>query len=533
MTPSPSAVPRLPSSELGALRSGRVRRWPGLRIRSTASVTQVLIETARALGLRVNGPVTSVVLASQVDTPDDLLQAHQVHAWVETDRRDDRRDGWMTDRVGLAGRWVVMNDNIGIYAYGVPGEGPIGAHDLVWRSALGGNRPEDLGVRSWQRVDRTSWVVHDGDGLVLGEFVVDEQRQMGTHESGVDVRLISDADHEVFAVVVDAISAHFGSGVIVPTGESLTIDLNEAAVVLDDLGVNPTPAALEAHRSALWIIRAALEVEELARSSRPIVERDVRALSTLIGAAPLLEANHQSAAEQLRPMLRSALVSHRTLAHEAHQRWARNKVAGRMKAKTGHRIELVEAFDHRTEDAPASPSTPELSSLGQHASTLRAVVLMLIEDDPAPCTSPVLLDALRDALGDWLSGPRTIPKVIDSRRTVAVRAAIAALLQADENNPTPLPKGIVRDAELMERDLRWIGRRVVLVETITWAASVAGLAPGTMLVPEVWMDLGVMVDRTHQRVTTRLSAARRRATRLFREVSDVAERERATTTARR
>jgi hypothetical protein len=451
---------------------------------------------------------------------------------------------------------VVVNDNAGSYAYGLPGGGPIETSDIVWRSALAGRSPSELDVRAWQRVDRTSWVLHDGDGLVLAEFVVDEQRQMGTQESSVDVRLMTAESHRVFAVVSDAIELFAGRA------PERVVDVTTDALLVEGERPRPEstwPAASSAARvaanssadsgaasgastgsavagaTALWVIRAALDVESLARSHVDPVDRDVKALSTLIGAGPFLIASHPEAAQQMQPMLADAISIQRHLAKRAYQQWAERKILSSVAAKTGRRsVHDVSPLSELVGEDHESDATGQEVSLSGHVVELRGLVLLLLEEDPTSAGSAVLLEVLRDALGGWLSGPRSLPKAIDSRRVVAVRCAGAALLAALEaEKPDGVSKGFRQRVITLDDDLRWIARRVALVETITRTAAGSGLTPGSMLTPDVWMDLGVLSGRTQRRMVKRLVKARRRATRLFRELGDVVETGRGPAGARR
>jgi hypothetical protein len=522
---SPLPVTPAPSSDLHRLHSGRAKRWPGQRISSVAAITRLLTDTVSGLGLRVNGPLTSVVLCSQVDGPDEQLALRQVHAWVETDRRDDRRDGWTEDRVGLAGRWVVVNDAVGSYAYGLPGGGPIDSQHMVWRSALAGRNPTELDVRAWQRVDRTSWVLHDGDGMVMGEFVVDEQRQMGTQESSVDVRLMTGSHEQVFVAVADAVEVFCGRPAAAVV--DLTTDHPDSAVDFHAVVESAEPVAARALNeiagpAALWVIRAAIDVETLARSNADPTDRAIKSLGLLIGSGPFLVAAHYEAAEQLQPMLADAIAAHRYLSKRAYQQWAEKKVLSHAAAKTGrHSASDAWPLDELVIDDHESEAVGHRGVLSSHVAELRGLVLLLLEEDPSSLGSLVLVEVLRDALGGWLGGPRSLPKVIDSRRVVAVRCAIAAVLAASEAEQAAVASKALRQRlSQLDTDLRWIGRRVALVETISRTAAASGLTPGSMLTPEVWMDLGVLSRKTQRRMTKRLARARRQATRLFRDLSD-------------
>jgi hypothetical protein len=214
MSSSRPSVSRVTEPSVGS--SGRIRRWPEAKISSLTSVSTLFNEFAEQSGtVRVGGPITSLVLSSVLDTSKRDLQRAGVVASIETDRRDDRRDGWTIDRVSLAGRWMVCNNHLHTYVCGSTAGGPPAQDHEVWAAALQDRRPEDLDVQIWQRTDRTTWVLHDGDGQVLAEFVIDEQRRMGTHESTVDVRLMYPAELnplcEEVALLLDGFLNHKSS----------------------------------------------------------------------------------------------------------------------------------------------------------------------------------------------------------------------------------------------------------------------------------------------------------------------------------
>jgi hypothetical protein len=175
--------------------SRAVRTWvdfeahPGVGF-SAASMMQHLLQACGALKefegsqqhCQVEGPMVGSVVASVVDTRSGALHATNREAWIETDRLDDRHDGWTTDRTGPDGRWVVVDSMAGLLFSDVGQRSGRNVQTLPPEQVTGIATPE-LDVVSWAKVDRTTWVLHDGDGAVLVEVQADSSRTMGTQES--------------------------------------------------------------------------------------------------------------------------------------------------------------------------------------------------------------------------------------------------------------------------------------------------------------------------------------------------------------
>jgi hypothetical protein len=164
--------------------SRAVQTWSDLPSLSAASMMEHLAH----LGvdspdeLHVEGPIVGSVVASVVNTRSGVLAASGREAWIETDRVDDRHDGWTSDRTGPDGRWVVVDTRAG-RLFSAVGQRVGRNSQALPPESVTGVPVAELDVVSWAKVDRTTWVVHDGDGMVLVEVQADSSRTMGTQES--------------------------------------------------------------------------------------------------------------------------------------------------------------------------------------------------------------------------------------------------------------------------------------------------------------------------------------------------------------
>jgi hypothetical protein len=161
-----------------------------------SDVDHVLGSVLSTLPGIIDGPVTRSVLASYMDTVDLSLLNRGARIRMETDQHDDRHGGWVNDRTGAAGRWVVqlvspasvsvggarhcatLDELLGPYQGGAPLPS-----EPLWEKVCGESTPEQLHVVSLCRIERRRWVAHDGDGLVFAEVVVDNIRSLGTQEA--------------------------------------------------------------------------------------------------------------------------------------------------------------------------------------------------------------------------------------------------------------------------------------------------------------------------------------------------------------
>ena len=138
-------------------------------------------------GLHVDGPIHTSVEVVMLNLGDDIGSQHQISARIESDTEDATRHGWVYDRIGKTGTFVVRRtlsrrgvwSVIGQAAAADSGE-PVEDSHAIWADVLGGRDPSSFSAHASVRVERTSWVVHDGDGTVELELVHDA----GTAENG-------------------------------------------------------------------------------------------------------------------------------------------------------------------------------------------------------------------------------------------------------------------------------------------------------------------------------------------------------------
>ena len=511
------------------------RRWTDVRVPSIAAITVVLSEVATASPtlIRVGGPITSLILASIVDTPTGHLAASGVAAWVETDRRDDRSDGWTTDRVGLEGRWVIVNAPQGVLVSGSSVDGLPDTNHAAWVQAAT-ERPPGIDVQAWQRIDRTSWVLHDGDGEVFAELAIDEQRRMGTHEATVEARLISPVGHRVFEALIGPLHVALGAPVQPAAVASRRVadvqdsqwlrhqeDAQEKPKRADDiseasLGASPSPvvttsdlsidASEPTHDDLSWVIRAAIDVDTYARQSRQPSKQGLRFLSGLIGVAPAMWALYPDAASSLSPMLPELIGAESMLVRLADESWALSQIASATNEGSLQWDQVV------------APYTDGTDALRGQAIALRSVVLaMLDQTEPTASTAfAIQSNSLGEAIAAWLTAHRSARKPLDTKRTRQLRATIDAYrFSADAVHRTEVAvaNDLLDSVAQLDRDLRWVRRRVALLDLIDRGAS---SSEPLLLPPAHWMRLGVLADTTRLVIPERLDRARRRAKRLHR-----------------
>ncbi len=234
---------------------------------SLADVERVLALVLSALPGVIDGPVSRSVFSSHMDTPDSSLKASRSRVRMETDRDDDRRGGWVNDRTGAAGRWIVqritppslvdgtrmaatVEELVGPYQGGAPAE-----CEPLWPSVFGRVTSADLRVVSLGRIHRRRWVAHDGDGVVCAEITVDHCRALGTQEVIHELIVRFDqADawtrRSVNALLVPnsvEIEEHVETGEPVGLDESDLTDADVVADVLDDVVPSVQRLAYEIH----------------------------------------------------------------------------------------------------------------------------------------------------------------------------------------------------------------------------------------------------------------------------------------------
>jgi hypothetical protein len=527
---------------------GRARRWVDVRVPSLAAVTVLLAEVARRSPspIRLGGPITSLVLASLLDSPRGDLAACGITAWVETDRRDDRRDGWTTDRVGLQGRWVLFDQVLGIVASGSSADGIPPAGHPVWRELTAQFRPPDIDVQAWQRVDRTTWVLHDGDGDMFAELVIDEQRRMGTHEASVEARLVSPSHHRIFDALIEPLNACFGviesssraTGRTVMQAQDAewerTIGVSDAPRESDGSPLVGSPLVVGEPESAdvgqqhpiqpeggsklddlSWVIRAAVDVDAASRSRREPNGKYLRSVAGLVGAAPAMRALYAEAGQYLDAMLPDLISAESALVRAGDEAWA----VGRLARVVGP------AWDHM-----ASPAEVGSDALAARASTLRSMVLAMLEQpDPAgQAARAILTTGLTSSVEAWITAHRNQRKPLDISRTAALRVSISAYRLAGEANSGSEPSHLAgtqagihaRMHTLvvgLDQDLRWVRRRTAALNLIDRATA----TPALPLTPIQWMRVGVYANELRATLAQRLARARRRAQRLQRELSRI------------
>ncbi len=599
----PSAQPMGASAASGPsallVAFGRGRRWTDIRVPSIAAVTVALSGAAQQWPkpVRLGGPITSLVLASLLDSPRGDLAAAGLTAWVETDRRDDRRDGWTTDRVGLDGRWVLFDQATEKVVSGSSGDGTPGPNHPVWQELSVGSRPADLDVQAWQRVDRTTWVLHDGDGDVFAELVIDEQRRMGTHEASVEARLVAPSSHPIFDALIEPLDACFGvASPAVPTvGRTVTevqdaqwehvggrtvpgtetADQPSAKIGLESPDVSPkeesetplgwTPVALEVDRAGSrvaqkakdattlddlsWVIRAAVDVDTAARTGRPATTAYLRSLAGLVGVAPAMRALYAEASVFLDVMLPDLVAAEAALVRSADDAWALRRLhrvigSGRDSAGAVSSRELGSDTNKESGLSPQAsdwagllaPLVPGSQALAHQAANLRSMVLAMLEQsEPAGSAAwAVLTHGLANSLEAWITAQRNQRKLPDPRRSVTLRASVSAYRLASEAGPVPDSSHAQRTRTLvfaLDRDLRWVRRRVALLSLVDAAAflpaplpvPLSGASPSAspvpLLGPADWMRVGVYVNDVRTAVPVRLASTTRRAKRLQREMN--------------
>jgi hypothetical protein len=191
--------------------------WSPVQIRSVASVTALLREiisqeTPAPSRPRLDGPLVTTLVATSLETADVLLASAGIRIRVESDRdavgsaaktvtqqsrrrrskgkavNDQVDTGWTAQRQSAEGRWVGYGS--GFFALGLLTGGRPNIGDPSWAPLLGDVGLDELEVSSWERVERTTWVIHDGDGLVFIEVVLDEERHLGTQVERTELRLM-------------------------------------------------------------------------------------------------------------------------------------------------------------------------------------------------------------------------------------------------------------------------------------------------------------------------------------------------------
>jgi hypothetical protein len=493
--------------------SGQVRRWPGARIPSIAAVSALFNDFARtdhtSQAIRVGGPITSLVLSSVLDTSKRDLQAVGVIVWIETDRRDDRRDGWTIDRVSLAGRWLVLNDNMRTYVCGSTAGGPPDPSHEVWKSALNGRTPEELDVQVWQRTDRTAWVLHDGDGQVLAEFVIDEQRRMGTHESTVDVRLLSSKDvHPLFDDLSSVLDEFLSRRAATPPSASNATSQQRRRSGVEKLvapaGFVPSRRATDL-TAPLWVIRAAVDVETMTRrhvDNQTMVGngfRELSSLAALIGSLPELRARHHPAAQQLESFCDELVEAERALVRCTDDGWAMRKLT-------------KELFVGDTCDqwlSLLSDSAVALGLLRPHAPAIRGLVLTMLERTDSELVGTANSEFLSGAVAAWVNHGRSSHRASDSRRAGNLRAAISAYRFSVESSSvaSDTTASIMSQARQLDSNLTWLRRRSALIDLVSQATDSVKLPAAD------WMRLGITMNDVERRIEQRLVTTRKQAQR--------------------
>jgi hypothetical protein len=483
--------------------SGRIRRWPETKISSITSVSTLFNEFAERQGtVRVGGPITSLVLSSVLDTSKRDLQRAGVVASIETDRRDDRRDGWTIDRVSLAGRWMVCNNRLHTFVCGSTAGGPPAQDHEVWAAALRGRRPEELDVQVWQRTDRTTWVLHDGDGQVLAEFVIDEQRRMGTHESTVDVRLMHSAEVNPLCEEVAVLLDEF-----LKQTSSAPVEAPPVAKVVLPAPVTPLRRANDL-TAPLWAIRAAVDVETMTRRYQPehisenspstnIELRELPALAALIGSLAELRVRHPIAAAQLESFCDDLVAAERCLIRCADEAWA----ARRLTNSPGAKLEWTSLM---------SDSSVGLRLLQPHSASIRSLVLTMLERTDSELVGSVNADHLAGSIAAWSQHSRSVERAGDNRRAASVRAAISAYRFSVEssNVATDGVALTMQRANQLDVDLRWLRRRAAMVELVQRGTDAFTLPAKS------WMQLGVAMSDVERRIDNRLALTRKHAQRV-------------------
>ena len=536
---------------------GRGRRWVNVRVPSLAAVTVLLADVARTspVPVRLGGPITSLVLASLLDSPRGDLAACGITAWVETDRRDDRRDGWTTDRVGLQGRWVLFDQVLGIVASGSSADGIPPAGHPVWRDLSAQFRPPDINVQAWQRVDRTTWVLHDGDGDMFAELVIDEQRRMGTHEASVEARLVSPSHHRIFDALIEPLNACFGvagsnarlTGRTVMQAQDAewkrTLGFSDAPPESDgsplvtgepesaDVGQQRAHQAEEGSKldDLSWVIRAAVDVDTAARTRREPNGEYLRSVAGLVGAAPAMRTLYAEAGQCLDAMLADLVSAESVLVRAGDEAWAVRRLAKAVgsqaasdRSESVQRVREGDGADRRGWNHVVSPADEGSDALAGRASTLRSMVLAMLEQpEPAgPAAWAILTTGLTSSVEAWITAHRNQRKPLDISRTAALRVAISAYrlageatLGSDRSHHARMHALVVG----LDQDLRWVRRRTAVLTVIDRATA----APALPLAPAEWMRVGVYANELRTAVPRRLARARRRARRLQRELSRV------------
>ncbi len=472
-----------------------------------------------------------------LDTSRRDLHSAGVVAWIETDRRDDRRDGWTIDRVSLAGRWLVVNNNTCTYVAGSTAGGPPDPGHAVWATALAGRAPEELDVQVWQRTDRTTWVLHDGDGQVLAEFVIDEQRRMGTHESTVDVRLMSATiPHPLFeslGVELDQFLStqtrveKRGRESVPPTSTAPRSSTSSASSASSgpfpsDRTLATTPLRRATDLTApLWAIRAAVDVETMIRRYQPEIQIDSRgdgvnhlsnndfrelpSLAALIGALPELRLRHQTAAEQLESFCEALVSAERSLIRCTDEAWAMRKLRN-----TQPQPPQQQHQQHQQWNGLLTDPAVGLRILQPHAPAIRNLVLTMLERTDTELLGAVNAEHLSVALTAWTQHPKSAHRAVDTRRASAVRTAVSAYrVSVESGNPnTESNSSVLRQVRQLDRGFRWVRRRATLVDLVQKGSLSMDLPAAT------WMQLGVTVNTVERGIDDRLAATRKQAQRV-------------------